>query len=401
MTSDVPGWERAPYLRELDTSVVACGGGAGTAWAILADTVLYPEGGGQPCDRGWIDDTPVAAVRRTPDGIVHELASPVTCGPVKVRVDWERRFDHMQQHTAQHLLTALAQDRFGWPTTAFHLGERVSDIELNAPALGAAQLRELEEAAAAEIRAARPVRAYRIRPEEAAALPIRTRGLPAGHRGDVRLVEIAGLDLNTCGGTHVASTCEIESVALLGAEPMRGGTRLYFVAGGRVRRMLHDQADALAGLRTVLGAPDQELAAVAQSKLDALRSAERLARRLQDEAADALGEALAAGGEPLAHRHHHDKDLTFLQRAARRFAELAPAGVVLLTADSAMGSVFCLAAGQAAPVDVGALARAFTDVVGGRCGGAGRLFQGKIPSLDRRGAGIEAVRRALSPPSPR
>lgn len=396
MTSDVPGWERAPYLRELDTRVVACGSGPGAAWAMLADTVLYPEGGGQPSDRGWINDTPVAAVHRTPEGIVHELASPVARGPARVRVDWERRFDHMQQHTAQHLLTALAQDRFGWPTTAFHLGERASDIELDAPSLGDAQLRALEEAAAAEIRAARPVRCRRVRTEELAALPVRTRGLPADHHGDVRLIEIDSLDLNTCGGTHVASTCEIESIALLGTESMRGGTRLYFAAGGRVRRLLRDQADVLAEVRTVLGAPNQELAAVAQAKLEALRSAERRARRLQDEAADALAEALAASGDRLAHRHQQDRDLPFLQRAARRFAELAPAGVVLLTADSPAGGVFCLAAGQAAPVDAGSLANAFTTAVGGRSGGAGRVFQGKVPSLDRRGAGIDAVLRELA-----
>lgn len=396
MNTRPPAWERQPYLRELNTEVVACGDDPGGAWAVLADTVLYPEGGGQPSDRGWIGDVAVHAVHRTPTGIVHVLASPVSRGPATVRVDWERRFDHMQQHTAQHLLTALAQDLFGWPTTAFHLGERASDIELDVPDLGDGQLRELEEAAAAEIRAARPVRCRRVGPEELAALPVRSRGLPEGHSGDVRLIEIAGLDLNTCGGTHVASTGELESVVLLGSEPMRGGTRVFFTAGSRVRRIVRETNNLLAELRFVLGAPDQELAAVARAKLEALRRAERATRRLNEEAAAALGELLAARSQRMTHLHLESKDMPFLQRAARQFAVLAPTGLVLLTSDSPVGGVFCLAAGDEFPVDLAALADAFATAVGGRAGGSGRIYQGKAASLTRREAGIEALRGVLA-----
>lgn len=391
-------WEVDPYRRELDAEVVISGGEPGAAWAVLTDTVLYPEGGGQPSDHGWINDIPVLAVRRTAEAIVHELAAPVFPGPARVRLDWARRFDHMQQHTAQHLLTALAQDRFGWPTTAFHLGERLSDIELDVPALAIEELRALEEAAAVEIRAARPVCCRWILPEEMPGLAIRTRGLPAGHRGKVRLVEIEGVDLNTCGGTHVACTAELESIVILGTEPMRGGTRVFFAAGGRVRTLVHEQGGVLARLRTLVGAPDEELATVVEAKLEGLRNAERLLRRWRDEAADALGDALAAGGEPLAYRHLQDRDLPFLQRAARRFVALSPAGVVLLTCDTPEGAVFCLASGDAAAVDTAGLASAFTAVAGGRCGGRGRLFQGKVPTFKRREAAVEAVRSALSPP---
>ncbi|MEP0774086.1 MAG: hypothetical protein HRF46_06965 [Acidobacteriota bacterium] len=388
-------WEVDPYRRELDAEVVASGGEPGKAWAILNDTVLYPEGGGQPSDRGWINNTPVLAVRRTPEAIIHELAAPVSPGPARVCLDWVRRFDHMQQHAAQHLLTALAQDRFGWPTTAFHLGERLSDIELNVPSLTPGELVALEEAAAAEIRAARPVHCRWVAPEEMPGLPIRTRGLPAGHRGEVRLVEIEGIDLNTCGGTHVACTAELESIVLLGTEPMRGGTRVFFAAGRRVRILAHEQAGVLARLRALLGAPDEELASVVEAKLETLRSAERLLRRWRDEAADALGEVLAASGESLAYRHLPDKELPFLQRAARRFVALSPARVVLLTGDSSDGGVFCLASGDAAEVDTAALASTFTGIAGGRCGGKGRFFQGKIPSFERREAAVEAVRSVL------
>ena len=210
----LPAYERDPWLRELDVEVLETGVEAGRAWARLSDTVLFPEGGGQPADGGWLGEVPVDDVQRREGEVVHYLASAVAPGPGTLRLDWTRRFDHMQQHTAQHLLSALAADRFGWETTSFHLGEVTSDVELAVAALPPAGLAELEEAIAAEVRAARPVSTRRVPPEALPGLAVRSRGLPAGHVGDVRLVEIAGLDLNTCGGTHLASTAEIECVAL-------------------------------------------------------------------------------------------------------------------------------------------------------------------------------------------
>src|SRR5664280_1407985 len=233
----IPAYERDPYMKELTTEIVETGVEGGVPFAVLAETVLYPEGGGQPADRGWLGGVEVTDVQRREATIRHFLARPVEAGPVTVRLDWVRRFDHMQQHTGQHLLTAVAADRFGWPTTAFHLGER-RDPELDV----------------------------------ADPLAVRTRGLPASHQGDVRLVGIAGTDLNTCGGTHVRSTAEIEVIKLLGAEPMRGGTRLTFVAGGRVRARLGTHEALNARLRAALGAPDEEIAAVAEAKLEQLQA---------------------------------------------------------------------------------------------------------------------------------
>jgi Ser-tRNA(Ala) deacylase AlaX len=192
-------FEAGPYRRELITEVMRTGDHAGRPYAVLADTVLYPEGGGQPADRGWIGENAVADVQRIGGEILHLLEAPVAMGAVTVRLDWERRYDHMQQHTAQHLLTALAAERFGWRTTAFHLGASVSDIELDAPSLATDRLDALEEAVAAEIRAARPVSARFVTREEYAALAVRSRGLPEGLAGDIRLVEIVGTTSTPAG----------------------------------------------------------------------------------------------------------------------------------------------------------------------------------------------------------
>lgn len=384
-----PAYERDPRLRELDVEVLAAGVDDGRAWARLSDTVLYPEGGGQPADRGWLGEVAVVDVQRREGAVVHYLASEVAPGPARLRLDWTRRFDHMQQHTAQHLLSALAADRFGWETTSFHLGEATSDVELATAAPPAGRLAELEEAIAEEVRAARPVTARRVPPEMLASLAVRSRGLPAGHTGDVRLVEIAGLDLNTCGGTHLASTAEIETVKLLGCEPMRGGTRLTWVAGGRARARLGAHEERLAALRRTLEGGDDELVALAAARRDQLQESERARRRLLERLAEAEAARLLAAAEEssFVEAHLDEADGAFVQRVAGAFAANPGAAVLLLTAGRGGGAgLFALATQESAAVDVKSLGARVAAALAGRGGGSGRVYQGKAGDLGGRAA---------------
>jgi Ser-tRNA(Ala) deacylase AlaX len=395
----IPAWERDPYLVELDVVVRAAGDESGRPWAVLSDTILYPEGGGQPSDRGFLNDIRVLDVQKCGGEVRHYLERPVAPGPVTIRLDWGRRFDHMQQHTAQHLLTAVAQDRFGWETTAFHLGERVSDIELDTPSVRLEELTGLEEAVAAEVRAARPVTSRRVSPEEYARLPVRTRGLPEGYSGSIRLVEIEGVDFNTCGGTHLRSTAEIEALKLLGTEPMRGGTRLFYAAGARLRRLLGAHGERNARLRQLLCTSDDELVAGMAAKLEQLNVAQHVARELEEELAAASAHVLAAASGRVLTAHWPRRDLPFLQRVAREVGRLAPDQVVLLTAGEGEQGAFLLGAGEHAVIDVPAVGRGIAELLGGRGGGSGRVFQGKAKDLSRRAeavtlleSGLEAVR---------
>ncbi|MFI5166877.1 MAG: alanyl-tRNA editing protein [Thermoanaerobaculales bacterium] len=388
-------YESDPYLRELTTEVRETGVEGDRPFAVLADTILYPEGGGQPADHGFIGEIAVLDVQRRETVIRHYLERPVKPGPASLRVDWHRRFDHMQQHTAQHLLSAVADDRFNWPTTAFHLGAELCDIELAVADLPGGELELLEEAVAAEIRAARPVTSRRVPPDHLARLAVRTRGLPAGLVGDVRLVEIEGVDLNTCGGTHVRSTAEIEALKLLGAEPMRGGSRLHFVAGGRLRRRLAAHEARNATMRALLGAPDHELAAVAQAKLGQLQATERRLRATEEELAGALAELLAARPGAIAEAHFDGRDAGFLQRLARQLVASAPDKAVLLTASSGEQGLFVLAASEALAIDVQALGREIAALLEGRGGGSGRLFQGKAGLLAARPQALARLADAL------
>ena len=388
-------YEREPYLQSFETEVVVAGVERGHAFVVLADTILYPEGGGQPADRGGIGGVRVEDVRTVEGQVRHYLAGPPPTGRVRVELDWARRFDHMQQHTGQHLLTAVAEQRLGWHTTAFHLGDRLADIELDTAQIAPAQLAELEEAIAAEVRACRPVTARRVTAEEYAALPVRTRGLPEGHAGDIRLVEIAGLDLNTCGGTHVRSTAEVEALKLLAIEGMRGGTRLFYVAGGRLRRLLGIQHERTAKLRQLLGTADEELVQGVQARLDQLKDAQRTVKVLEEELATAAGRALAAGRETVAAAHWATRDLPFLQRVAREFVRLAPDRMILLTVGEGEQGAFLLAAGERAQIDLPTVGRRVAELLEGRGGGSGHVFQGKVTRLARRDEALAHLRDLL------
>ena len=381
---EIAAFERDPALTRLETTVLRVGEEAGRPFAVLQDTILFPEGGGQPPDHGCLGEVAVLDVQKRDGEVRHYLAAPVPTGPASLVLDWGRRFDHMQQHTGQHLLTAVAQERRGWATTAFHLGEEVSDIELDTPSISPEQLRALEEEVAAEIRRSRPVTCRRVALEDLPGLPVRSRGLPEGFQGEVRLVEIQGLDLNTCGGTHLGSTAELEALCLLGTESLRGGTRVFFVAGGRARSRMAAHEQRNAALRALLGAPDASLAEAAAARAEQQRLLERRMRRLEEELAELAAAALAAFPGDVAERHFEGRDLAFLQRAARLFTAQAPARTAFLTASLDGQHCFVLASGEASPLDTGALGRELAGLLSAKGGGSGRMFQGKAVSLEGR-----------------
>lgn len=388
----LPAYERDPYATALETRVLRTGAEQGRPFAILEDTILYPEGGGQPADRGTLNGTAVLDVQKRDGEIRHYLAAPVVEGPASLELDWTRRFDHMQQHTGQHLLTAVAQDRFQWETTAFHLGASICDIELSASSMSLRDMEELEEKVAEEIRAHREISARRVSPEAYKLEAVRSRGLPEGHTGDIRLIQIAGVDLNTCGGTHLRHTGEIEALKLLGTESIRGGTRLFYVAGRRARLRLDAHERRTAGLRALLGAPDEDLVSALQGKLDQLQAAERRARKLEEEVAEMQASALALRPEALVEAHFEDRDMAFLQKLARQVLAADPGKAVFLTAAAGGQGLFLLSAGEACGLDVPALGKAVAAILGAKGGGSGRSFQGKAPDLKARTGALARLR---------
>jgi alanyl-tRNA synthetase len=391
----LPAYERDPFATSLETRIVRRGEDQGRPFVVLGDTVFYPEGGGQPCDHGTVNGVPVVDVQKCAGELLHFLATPVPEGPASLRLDWARRFDHMQQHTGQHLLTAVAQDQFHWETTAFHLGNEVCDIELATPSIPPAALDCLEEAVAARIRGRHEISSRWVSPEAYAQEPVRSRGLPDGHIGDIRLVQIAGVDLNTCGGTHLHHTGEIEALKLLATEPIRSGTRLFYVAGRRARRRLGAHEQRNAALRTLLGAPDEELVPALQIKLDQLLALERRSRKLEEELVVHLAAALAARPGNLVESHLEGRDMAFLQKLGKAILGLDSTKAVFLTTDGGGQGIFLLCAGEGLSLDVPAAGKAVAAVLGAKGGGAGKTFQGKALSLAERAGALAQLQVLL------
>ncbi len=391
----IPRYQLHAEDQELNVEVEAAGSDAEGPFARVSDSILFPGGGGQPEDHGTLGDVRVLGVERGDGGFLLRLAEPVAPGTARMVIDWERRFDHMQQHTAQHLLTAVASDRFGWNTTSFHLGSEACDIELDTPSIAPTDLSKLEDAVMERVRAAVSVHSKHVSPDEYLALDVRSRGLPADHTGDVRLVEIEGVDVTTCGGTHLSRTSEIESIALLSVEGMRGGTRLHWVAGRRVRRRLRRSEERNQELRRVLGAADDDLVDAAASRSDQLKEVLKTVRRLESDLASARARDAAGSGRPLVHVHLEPGSSGAAQATARAFVPLAGRRVGVFTCDTPKGPFLVVAAGEDFRGDVQALGARISGELGGGGGGSGSVFQGRAGSLDALDSVLETVERTL------
>jgi alanyl-tRNA synthetase len=248
--------------------------------AVLLDrTAFYPTSGGQPFDTGRLGGVCVIDVVDLDDEVVHVLDAPLAEGvQVAGEIDWARRFDHMQQHTGQHVLSASFDRLFDNRTLSFHLGADASTIDLAREVSPP----EVDRAIAEANRVVWEDRVVSIRfvsPEEAAGLPLRKE--PA-RQGPLRLIEVAGFDLSACGGTHVASTGAIGIIAVSGSERVRGGTRLSFVCGGRALKAFEVYRDAVAGATRVLSVMPGELPTAIERMQGESKELRRTMSRLQE-----------------------------------------------------------------------------------------------------------------------
>ena len=192
-----------PYLAEFDANVLRVEPHEGRLAAVLDRTAFYPTSGGQPFDTGRLGPaTVIDVVDRDDDVILHVVEGPLEPGPARGTIDWNRRFEHMQQHTGQHVLSAACDRLFNARTDSFHLGSVSSTIDLNRP-LSPRELERAEDEANRIVWEDRPVGIRFADAEEAARLPLRKE--PA-RKGKLRLIEVADFDISACGGTHVART---------------------------------------------------------------------------------------------------------------------------------------------------------------------------------------------------
>jgi alanyl-tRNA synthetase len=363
--------------REFDATVTACRAVDNRIVVELDRTAFYPTSGGQPHDTGTIDDVAVVEVIDQDDGnIGHVTAAPIEAGRrVHGRIDAGRRFDHMQQHTGQHILSAAFDALHHARTVGFHLGADVSSLDLDKP-LPVEALRSAERAANDVVWENRPVAVRFASPEEAAAMSLRKEPT---RTGPLRIIDVVGYDRSACGGTHVTTTGQIGMIAIASWERLRGGVRLEFVCGSRALEAFRTMRDTRADCIRHLSVAPAELPDAIQRLQQDHKSLQRSLRSLQErlarhEAASLLTAGTPVGGATVVVAALEGWD----QAGLKALVSLAIAHAGTVVALFSAAEPRSLVVGRAADVamDAGLVLKQIMAAFGGKGGGKPDLAQG-------------------------
>ncbi|PLT35037.1 DHHA1 domain-containing protein [Bacillus sp. V5-8f] len=230
------------YIREWETTIESVIQQDEVYLVTLAETAFYPEGGGQPSDTGTISGIPVFDVYLDDDTVFHKLPRRPETDAVECEIDWKRRFDHMQQHSGQHLLSAVCRELYNANTVSFHLGTDSVSIDINNPGLSSEQISHIETQVNQYIFESREIHSYFVTSEEISKLSVVK--MPKVTK-NIRIVETEGIEYNPCGGTHLSATGSIGSIKILKTEKQKGVTRIFFKCGFRALSHFNDSLEIL------------------------------------------------------------------------------------------------------------------------------------------------------------
>ncbi|MGE3343172.1 MAG: alanyl-tRNA editing protein [Vicinamibacterales bacterium] len=371
------------FLQTFTGHVVRCDQDGSHARVVLDQTAFYPTSGGQPHDLGTLGGATVLDVHDEDDEVVHVLDRPLDVGAlVEGRIDWTRRFDHMQQHTGQHVLSAAFDSTCGVRTESFHLGTTTCTIDL-AREVTPAEIAVAEQAAAAAVFADHPVTVRFASEAEATALPLRKESV---RTGTLRLVDVAGVDLSACGGTHVTRTGMIGLIAVAGWERFRGGSRITFVCGGRALASHARLRDTVTGLVRQLTVAPHELADAVERLQQDGRTHQKSIKSLQQDLACHISATLVAQAEPAgAFRRvlvaQSGWDAAALKTLAS--AVVAHPGIVAVVTGEGTPAPLVVARSADVAFDAGAWLKSAAAALGGRGGGRPELAQGAAGTADQ------------------
>ncbi len=370
-----------PYLKEFSARIEAVHALEDGRWGIVLDrTAFYPEGGGQPCDTGLLNDIPVQAVLETDCSIIHVTATKPVDNTVVGRLDWGRRFDHMQHHSGEHILSAVFSDLFGGENVGFHLGADAVYIDVILDSLTSEQAAAAETAANAVVFANLPVKCQLVADHDLAKFPLRKQ--PTKGFANLRLVSVEGVDCCPCGGTHVAASGEIGLIKIRSWERKASTVRIDFVCGSRALEDYRLNSSVARELSVRLSVPVAEVPTATErhlSKLDSLNkqlqaARQELAGRLADdlyEKADILIDMkLAVSVIP-------DFTAAELAELAKMVLARGRAVVLLATGNVELNkSHFVFACTPGMTADMAGLLKKALALTGGKGGGSAHLAQG-------------------------
>ena len=366
------------FLKEFTATVISCTQ-AKNGWEVMLDaTAFYPTGGGQECDTGVLGGAKVLDVKEQGEQIIHLCDGPLEVGSqVNGAIDWARRFDHMQQHSGEHLVMGQIYQKFGYHNVGFHMGTNLVTIDLNGPVTWA-ELMEIEQTVNRIIWENRPVKTWYPSPEELPNVNYRTKkALP----WPVRIVEFADADVCACCGTHVQYTGQIGLVKFVSCIKFKEGVRIELASGQRAMELFQNIFEQNRMVSQTFSAKILETGAAAQKFNEMLNQEKFRATGLQRKVFAAIADSCA--GKDLALLFEEDLTPGQVRELADAVADKAVTAVVCSGSDGA-GYSICIISRTA---DTRAMGKEVNEKLNGRGGGKPGAFQGSVQATR---AAIEA-----------
>lgn len=390
-----------PYIKTFETHIKLQGqDDSGRSFVILENTAFYPSGGGQPYDTGTLNGKQVLDVQVDGEDVRHYLNEPLPDSVTLVHgeIDWDRRFDHMQQHAGQHVLSAAFADLFNYQTVSFHLGQDIVTIDLDTTQVSKVELEHAQAFANQIVLANHPITIQWVEEEDLANYPLRK---APKVKEQIRLVIIEGFDYNACGGTHPARTGEVGPIHILGTEKIKEKTRVIFLCGLRAIKRFDEQHEILQALSHTLMRPQADL----HSMVEAILEQEKRLKSELEEAKKALinheAELLIKNapsllhGEKLVAQFFIERPLSELQQLTYAIKDQEPNSYVLLTVTNEDKLQFIAARGQQLELNMNNLVKGLLPLINGRGGGKPDHVQGGGAVTMTASALLEHMKKAL------
>ena len=360
------------HLRQFSANVTSCQESPKGFRITLDQTAFYPEGGGQACDIGTLGGVNVTDVQEEGEQVIHFCDGPLPVGQaVQGEINWVRRFDLMQQHTGEHLLSGVIHRHFGYHNSGFHMGTQLMEVDFDGP-IPAEMIPVLEEEANALVWANLPVHCSYPAPEELPGIAYRTkRELP----WPVRIVDIPGGDTCACCGIHVANTGEVGLIKIVSCVKFRDGVRLEMVCGRRAYRYMAQIFEQNREISQLLSAKMTETASAAQKLAQNYAEEKFRATGLAKQVFSAIAERYRGKENAV----HFQPGLTGggVRELADQIALVCRGVAVVFSGNDADGYMLCLVSATAEVKDLGVRAM---QSLGGKGGGRGQAFQGTVKS---------------------
>ncbi|MCC3649674.1 alanyl-tRNA editing protein [Cytobacillus oceanisediminis] len=366
-----------PYIKTFETELVyQAADDKERVYAVLKETAFYPTGGGQPHDEGTLNGIKVVDVEEAEGEIRHYLERELepSISGISGEIDWNRRFDHMQQHAGQHILSAAFEELYGYKTVSFHLGKEILTIDLEISELPVGHAEEAERLANAIILENRPIEARWVSAEEASQFPLRKQ---LSVSEDIRLVIVPEFDYNGCGGTHPTSTGQVAGVKVLDWERQKKKIRVQFICGSRILTQLQTKHEITGNLSQLLNAPEQDLPSAASRLIENGKDLEKQLEAAKEALlAYEAKEMFTAGKEKCISKVFEGRSVQELQKLARLIASQTENADVILINETADKLQFVCARGADSESDMKSLSAELLQKLNGKGGGNPQFAQG-------------------------